>query len=116
MQGLPLLKPPYGILNAIDLDKGEIKWQVPHGDTPDAVRNSPLLRRETARLTLIRSRIRRPSRGEGACRAAFGLRSGFRRGKSGGARIAGADRGPVCSAMRGPPSASMTASLISSPR
>jgi quinoprotein glucose dehydrogenase len=43
VQGLPLLKPPYGVLNAIDLDKGEIKWQVPHGDTPDAVRNSPLL-------------------------------------------------------------------------
>jgi quinoprotein glucose dehydrogenase len=44
VQGLPLLKPPYGILNAIDLDKGELKWQVPHGDTPDAVRNSPLLK------------------------------------------------------------------------
>ncbi len=43
VQGLPLLKPPYGLLNAIDLDKGEMKWQVPHGDTPDAVRNSPLL-------------------------------------------------------------------------
>jgi quinoprotein glucose dehydrogenase len=43
VQGLPLLKPPYGVLNAIDLDKGELKWQVPHGDTPDAVRNSPLL-------------------------------------------------------------------------
>ena len=44
VQGLPLLKPPYGILNAIDVNKGEIKWQVPHGDTPDAVRNSPLLK------------------------------------------------------------------------
>jgi quinoprotein glucose dehydrogenase len=43
VQGLPLLKPPYSLLNAIDLDKGEIKWQVPHGDTPDAVRNHPLL-------------------------------------------------------------------------
>jgi glucose dehydrogenase len=43
VQGLPLLKPPYGLLNAIDLDKGELKWQVPHGDTPDAVRNSPVL-------------------------------------------------------------------------
>jgi quinoprotein glucose dehydrogenase len=32
------------VLNAIDLDKGEIKWQVPHGDTPDAVRNSPILK------------------------------------------------------------------------
>jgi quinoprotein glucose dehydrogenase len=44
VQGLPLLKPPYGLLNAIDLDKGEIKWQVPHGDTPDTVRNSPILK------------------------------------------------------------------------
>src|SRR5262249_8680284 len=44
VQGLPLLKPPYGLLNAIDLDKGELKWQVPHGGTPDAVRNSTLLK------------------------------------------------------------------------
>jgi glucose dehydrogenase len=44
VQGLPLLKPPYGVLNAIDVDKGELKWQVPHGDTPDAVRNHPALR------------------------------------------------------------------------
>jgi quinoprotein glucose dehydrogenase len=41
--GLPIIKPPYGVLSAIDLDKGELKFQVPHGDTPDAVRNSPLL-------------------------------------------------------------------------
>jgi quinoprotein glucose dehydrogenase len=44
VEGLPLLKPPYGLLNAIDLDKGELKWQVPHGDTPDAVRNHPALK------------------------------------------------------------------------
>jgi quinoprotein glucose dehydrogenase len=44
VQGLPLLKPPYGLLAAINLDKGEIKWQVPHGDTPDVVRNHPLLK------------------------------------------------------------------------
>src|SRR3954454_16171072 len=44
VQGLPLLKPPYSLLNAIDLDKGELKWQVPHGDTPDAVRNHPALK------------------------------------------------------------------------
>jgi quinoprotein glucose dehydrogenase len=44
VQGLPLLKPPYGVLNAINLDRGELVWQVPHGDTPDAVRNSPALR------------------------------------------------------------------------
>jgi quinoprotein glucose dehydrogenase len=38
VQGLPIIKPPYGLLNAIDLDKGEIKWQVPYGETPDNIR------------------------------------------------------------------------------
>src|SRR5215208_2674307 len=42
-QGLPLLKPPYGRITAINLDRGEILWQVPHGDTPDSVRNHPAL-------------------------------------------------------------------------
>jgi quinoprotein glucose dehydrogenase len=44
VQGLPLVKPPYGTLTAINLDKGEIAWQVPHGDTPDTVRNHPALK------------------------------------------------------------------------
>jgi len=44
VQGLPIVKPPYGLLSAIDLDKGNIVWQVPHGDTPDVVRNSPALK------------------------------------------------------------------------
>ena len=39
VQGLPLLKPPYGIISAIDMDRGEILWQIPHGETPDNVRN-----------------------------------------------------------------------------
>jgi quinoprotein glucose dehydrogenase len=43
VQGLPLVKPPYGVLNAINLDRGELVWQVPHGDTPDNVRNHPAL-------------------------------------------------------------------------
>ena len=38
------MKPPYGILSAINLDRGEISWQVPHGDTPDNVRNHPALK------------------------------------------------------------------------
>jgi quinoprotein glucose dehydrogenase len=44
VQGLPIFKPPYGTLSAINLDRGEIVWQVPHGDTPDAVRNNPALK------------------------------------------------------------------------
>ncbi|PYR09641.1 MAG: quinoprotein glucose dehydrogenase [Acidobacteria bacterium] len=44
VQGLPMIKPPYGVIAAIDLDKGALKWQTPHGDTPDAVRNHPMLR------------------------------------------------------------------------
>jgi glucose dehydrogenase len=43
VQGLPIYKPPYGMLSAINLDRGEIMWQVPHGDTPDQVRTHPLL-------------------------------------------------------------------------
>lgn len=44
VQGLPVVKPPYGVISAINLDRGEIDWQVPFGDTPDAVRNHPALR------------------------------------------------------------------------
>ena len=44
VQGLPIVKPPYGVLSAINLDRGALMWQVPHGDTPDAVRNHPLLK------------------------------------------------------------------------
>jgi quinoprotein glucose dehydrogenase len=44
VQGLPIVKPPYGLLNAIDLDRGEIKWQVPYGETPDNIRLHPALK------------------------------------------------------------------------
>ena len=43
VQGLPLLKPPYGTISAIDMDRGEILWQIPHGRTPDRIRNHPAL-------------------------------------------------------------------------
>jgi quinoprotein glucose dehydrogenase len=43
VQGLPLIKPPYSRITAIDLDKGEFRWQVPFGATPDAIRNHPAL-------------------------------------------------------------------------
>ena len=44
VQGLPILKPPYSVLAAIDLEKGVVKWRTPHGETPDAVRNHALLK------------------------------------------------------------------------
>ncbi len=44
VRGLPLMKPPYGQISAIDLTKGEIIWQVAHGETPDAIRNNPALK------------------------------------------------------------------------
>src|SRR5262245_7201875 len=44
VQGLPIIKPPYGVISAINVDKGELMWSVPHGDTPDAIKNSPALK------------------------------------------------------------------------
>jgi quinoprotein glucose dehydrogenase len=41
---LPLVKPPYGRVTAIDLNRGDIVWQVAHGETPDEIRNHPALR------------------------------------------------------------------------
>jgi quinoprotein glucose dehydrogenase len=34
VQGLPLLKPPYGRITGYDMNRGEIAWQVPNGGTP----------------------------------------------------------------------------------
>jgi quinoprotein glucose dehydrogenase len=44
IDGLALVKPPYGILAAIDMNRGELLFQVPHGETPDNVRNHPALK------------------------------------------------------------------------
>jgi quinoprotein glucose dehydrogenase len=43
VQGLPLIKPPYGRITAIDLGRGEIVWQIAHGETPDNLRSHPAL-------------------------------------------------------------------------
>ena len=44
VRGLPLMKPPWGRITAIDLNAGEIVWQVAHGETPDFVKNHPALK------------------------------------------------------------------------
>jgi quinoprotein glucose dehydrogenase len=44
VRGLPLFKPPYGQITAINLDRGEILWQIAHGETPDNIKNNPALK------------------------------------------------------------------------
>jgi quinoprotein glucose dehydrogenase len=44
LHGLPLEKPPYGSITAIDLNKGEILWHIANGDTPDEIRDNPALK------------------------------------------------------------------------
>src|SRR5579883_1028506 len=39
VEGLSIVKPPYGVISAINLDKGDIQWQVPYGETADNVRD-----------------------------------------------------------------------------
>ena len=51
VHGLPLVKPPYATISAIDLDSGKIHWQVAHGETPDYIRNSPALKGMTVPRT-----------------------------------------------------------------
>jgi glucose dehydrogenase len=41
--GLSIFKPPYGRITAIDMNTGEHLWWIPNGDTPESVRNNPLL-------------------------------------------------------------------------
>ena len=44
IDGIPIMKPPYGSITAINLDRGEILWQIAHGETPDNIRNHPALK------------------------------------------------------------------------
>jgi quinoprotein glucose dehydrogenase len=41
-RGLPLVKPPYGELVAIDLNSGDVRWRAPFGDT-SSIRSHPAL-------------------------------------------------------------------------
>ena len=41
--GLPLIKPPWGRITAIDLNTGDHLWMIANGDTPDCVKNHPAL-------------------------------------------------------------------------
>jgi quinoprotein glucose dehydrogenase len=44
VSGLPLIKPPYATISAINLDRGDIVWQVAHGESPNFIRTNPALK------------------------------------------------------------------------
>ncbi|MEZ5416538.1 MAG: PQQ-binding-like beta-propeller repeat protein [Vicinamibacterales bacterium] len=44
VENLPIIRPPWGQISAIDLNKGEILWQTVHGETDDNVKNHPALK------------------------------------------------------------------------
>jgi quinoprotein glucose dehydrogenase len=56
IDGLPLMKPPYGRITAYDMNRGEIAWQIANGDTPPAIRNNPALQGLTIPRTGSQSR------------------------------------------------------------
>jgi len=73
-QGLPLFKPPYGRITAIDMNTGETLWMIPNGDTPERIRNHPALEGvdlpntgvRSQALTLVSKTLLMYSEGRGA--------------------------------------------------
>jgi len=43
IMGIPIAKPPWGRITAIDLATGEHRWTIANGDTPEAIRSHPEL-------------------------------------------------------------------------
>jgi quinoprotein glucose dehydrogenase len=43
VDGLPAIKPPYGQISAIDLNRGEMLWQIANADTPEEIADHPAL-------------------------------------------------------------------------
>ena len=106
VQGLPIVKPPYGSISAISLDKGEILWQIAHGDTPDNVRNHPALKGlnipRTGQAGIIGTLVTKTlviageaqvtTGGPPARRAAARVRQGHRQGRRRGVHAGAAER------------------------
>jgi len=57
VQGLPIIKPPYGRITALDMNKGTLAWQIAHGDTPDNIKNHAALKGVTIPKTGRQGRI-----------------------------------------------------------
>ena len=43
IDGFPMIKPPWGRITGVNMNTGDIAWQIPHGEAPDNIRNHPLL-------------------------------------------------------------------------
>jgi glucose dehydrogenase len=56
VQGLPIVKPPYGRITAINMDSGDHVWQVANADTPESIANNPLLKGITIPRTGVATR------------------------------------------------------------
>jgi quinoprotein glucose dehydrogenase len=56
VRGLPLIKPPYGRITALDLSKGDLAWTIPNGDAPPAIKDHPALKGVNVGRTGSRSR------------------------------------------------------------
>jgi quinoprotein glucose dehydrogenase len=57
VQGLPLAKPPYATITALDMNQGTKVWQIAHGETPDNIKNHPALKGLTIPRTGRQGRI-----------------------------------------------------------
>jgi quinoprotein glucose dehydrogenase len=57
VRGLPLVKPPYATISAIDMNKGDLLWKIPHGDTADNIKNNAALKGVTIPRTGRQGRI-----------------------------------------------------------
>jgi glucose dehydrogenase len=61
LNGLPVVKPPYGRITAIDMNLGELEFQIPNGPTPKEIAENPALKgvtipptgRTTRAVTLV---------------------------------------------------------------
>ena len=49
--GLQIVKPPYGRITAINMNTGDHVWMQPIGNTPDAIKNHPMLKGVTVPKT-----------------------------------------------------------------
>lgn len=56
VKGLPIVKPPYGRITAIDMNSGDHVFQIANADTPDAIANNPALEGVTLPRTGVPTR------------------------------------------------------------